>query len=119
MLIKPALISFFGLNIQGDFGGLTCYRSARQPFVWFEATSPKVPASIAQAMQRAKWTAVARAWSGLPTATRAEWRAAAAATRLNISAYNLWIHVATTGDLLILDTLNRQAGTNLQLQSGT
>ena len=119
MQIQPNLVSLFGLNIQGDFGGMTCYRSARHRFTWFASTTPKVPASIVQTMQRAKWRAMAHVWRSMPLTDRAAWTAAAAAAHIRISGYNLWMHCATTGDEDILATINRQTGSDLTLQTRT
>jgi len=109
-------MSLFGLNIQGDFGGLTCYKSARHRFTWFLATSPKVPASPAQQNIRLRWTAIARIWRNAPPTTRCEWNFAARAANLKISGYNLFVHAHATQDQDALNTINHQTGSILQLQ---
>jgi len=115
--IKPNLVSLFGLNIQGDFGGMTCYRSARQRFTWFASTTPKVQDSIPQTQQRATWATVAALWTAMPPADRARWAAAAAAAHLCITGYNLWMHCATTADVDILATIEAKTGIHLALQT--
>lgn len=116
MQIQPQLVSFFGLNIQGDFGGMTCYRSARHRFTWFASTTPKVPASPAQQNIRLRWQAIAAIWQAAPHSAKAEWRLACQIAHLNITGYNLFIHAHATQDQASLDTINFQTGCNLQLR---
>jgi len=113
--IKPQLLSLLGLNIQGDIGGVTCYRSARQRFTWFAATSPKLPPTIPVLQNRSRWTRIANLWSAMQPENRDEWNDAARTLRLRITAYNLYMHIFLTNDLDLLDTINAQAGTNLSL----
>jgi hypothetical protein len=115
MQIKPKLVSLFGFNIQGDIGGMTAYRSARHRFTWFAATTPKEPQTPCQENLRARWTMVAAVWAALPHSAKAEWQLAAQTARLRITAYNLFMHCHTTQDQAILDTINNQTGSNLQL----
>jgi len=115
--VKPQLMSLFGLNIQGDFGGITCYRSARQRFTWFAATTPKIPPTIPAQQQRAKWKRIAQLWSSMQPENRVAWTAAARKLRLRITGFNLFIHCFSTNDQPLLDTINAQAGSTLSLQT--
>ena len=117
MQIKPDLVSLFGLNIQGDFGGMTAYKSARNRFTWFASTTPKVAASIIQQQQRQRWTQAAALWSAMTPNDRNKWAAATAAAHLCISAYNLWMHCVTTWDLDLLATISRKTGITLNLRT--
>jgi hypothetical protein len=117
MQIKPQLLSILGWNIQGDIAGVTAYRSARQRFTWFAATTPKVQPSVPQALQRLLWTAAANAWTAMDSQTKQQWRDTARLAHLNITAYNLWIHCATTADEEILAQTAHETGITLTLQT--
>jgi len=117
MQTKPNLISLYGLNIQGDLGGMTAYRSARQRFTWFAATTPKIAASIPQAAQRLKWAQAAALWSAMSEQDKNQWRDATRKARLCITAYNLWIHALTTPAADLLATIARKTGITLSTRT--
>jgi hypothetical protein len=115
MKIGPPYLSMLGMNIQGDLGDTTYYRSAKQPFIAFLATTPKEQYSGWQLAQRAKWKTAARVWKNMSQTTRDEWKTACRKAKLAITAYNLFVHCMTTFDQACLDTINAQACTNLTI----
>lgn len=105
-----SLLNFFGLQVQGDIGPITCYRSARQPLIWFLKAPPKKPLSALQAAQIAKWVNIIDDWKALTPTQRANWLAIAAKASLSIQGFNLYIWWRSAEDDTIIETLERQTG---------
>lgn len=105
-----SLLNFFGLQVQGDIGPITCYRSARKPLIWFPKAPPKTPLSAIQAAQVQKWVNIINDWKDLPSAQRANWLAIASKAGLSIQGFNLYIWWRSHQDDTIIKTLEHQTG---------
>ena len=114
--MKISEITFFallGLQLQGDVGPYTCYRSARHKLVMFAKAPPHKPPSQLQAWHRARWSMAARAWKALRPAHRDRWRLAAKRERLVVGGYNLFIWHVTTHQVDAIRTIERHTGLDL------
>lgn len=102
---QRAALSLMGLNIQGDIGPWTCYRSRHKRFVMFLKAPPKQPPSLYQRLNHDRWKAAAEFWRHLTDSARSSWRQLAVAARLRITGYNLFVYWFVTGDRAAVDTL--------------
>lgn len=109
------ILALLGFSCTGDMGPWTFYTSYRKQIVFFPRMPALNPASQAQLIQRAIWTAAAAAWKAKPTQQRADWEAACRRTSCKITGYNLWVFTLTTGNLTAMETIGRQAGVSLTI----
>lgn len=113
MQIKP-LVSILGLRVTGDLGPVTMYTSRRGKVVVFDKAPPLTPQTARQLIMRSRWRAAADAWKAMSEADRETWRAAAAAAKLSIPAYQFWIFASTKPNSSgIVKTVERQSGITL------
>lgn len=108
----PAIYQMLGLNVQGDIGPYTTYRSKRGKMVIFLRAPPRVPPSDWQINIRNRWTVIAAAWASLPAAVRAAWLRTARRAHLRMSGYNLYLLLNCNPDPAALATICRLAGTD-------
>lgn len=110
MHTQDRLLTFLGLLPFGDLAGLTCYTSKQRKTVWFVKSPPTSPASDAQRLQRARFTAAARAWQNLRPQDQADWHLTARRAGLCMHGYDLWVHWQIIRDIQSIRTLERQTG---------
>lgn len=113
MLTTDRKLTFLGFQPTGDLAGLTCYTSRRRRIVWFVKSPPTSPPSVAQRLNRARFTAAAQAWKATPTAKRDLWHLASRRGGLCMHGYNLWVHWQIIRDAGTIHTIERQTRTKL------
>lgn len=107
-----AHIPLMGLNIQGDIGPFTCYKSRKKRIIWFPKAPPEKPPSLLQRLNHDRWSAAAQFWRNLTPAARSNWTLLAHQANLRISGYNLFLYWFVKNDRSIVDTLIRHTGTD-------
>jgi len=105
-----AHIPLMGLNIQGDVGPFTCYKTRKKRVIWFVKAPPKKPPTLHQQLNHDRWRAAAELWRELTVTTKNTWRSLAIAGNLRISGYNLFLYWFVTNDRSIAQTLIRNTG---------
>lgn len=107
------VLKIIGFRPTGDFGPLTGYTSKRGKAVWYLKAPPKTPPTGHQLHQRNLIRMVARLWTSLTPAQRADWLAAAQLAALRITGYNLFVYYHLTLDTRTVATVERISGVNL------
>lgn len=105
-----SLLHLIGLQVQGDIDGVTCYRSARKPLIWYLKAPPTKPPSDLQIWQRQRWTDILQDWLDFSDAARLAWMRLATLGHLRIHGLNLYIWWRCSEDDSIIQTLERQTG---------
>ena len=109
------LFAFFGLNVQGDLGGITFYETVRRGLVAFVKAPPHTLPSPLQLVMRNRFRNVGELWQTQPEEHRDEWMAIADAGNLRIHGYNLFTYYHLTDDLAAIETLIDQTGLELHV----
>lgn len=104
------ILGFLGFNTTGDLGPYTLYTRYNGALVYYARTPALNPASPAQQLQRAKWTAAAKGWHDSAAEVKHRWERITRATSAKLTGYNLFIYWATTEDAATVRTMARQAG---------
>lgn len=107
---RATIGKMLGLQPSGDLGPYTCYYSRRRRLIIFPKAPPKKPPTPAQVYQRALFRSAAFLWRRLPQSDRDLWETAARRAHLNITGYNLWMFLQTTGRVDIIQTIERHSG---------
>lgn len=110
MKINENLLPLLGLHPTGDLGPFTIYTSKRKGVVWFPRAPPKTPPTYLQRRQRNAFRLAAKAWRATPLSGRIAWSLAAAAARLRISGFNLFVHYQTKRDTATIRTIEHITG---------
>lgn len=105
-----SLLHLIGLQVQGDIDGITCYRSARKPLIWYPRAPPLKPPSDLQDDQRDKWKDQLENWMELPDAERLAWMQLASRAHLRIHGLNLYLWWRSSYDDPAIHTLEHQTG---------
>ncbi len=115
MAHQPAekLFHLLGLNIGGDFGPFTFYKTRRGKVVWFLKAPPTCPPSPKQIANRNQFRLAALLWNSLTDAKREQWELTTRRLSLSMTGYNLFLHFTINADAAALATLERQANTQL------
>ncbi len=107
------LCQFFGFIAWGDVNEVTVYRDKQGKMIWFPKTWPDKPPSVAQLVQRQRFTDAAVDWKALNDTQREQWHLAARRANLTMHGYDLYIHWKMTLDNTAIETLERQTNTSL------
>lgn len=107
------VLMFLGLNIQGDLGPLTVYKSTRKKYVWFGKAPPLNPPSPTQAAMRNVFRLTAMEWRSLTEEQRATWKSAAADAGLRCTGPALFLWWLRKRDNGALQTIARKARVSL------
>lgn len=107
------VLMFLGMNIQGDLGDLTVYRSTRKKYVWFGKAPPLNPPSPTQAAMRNVFRLTAMEWRSLSPEQRATWKRAAAGAGLRCPGPALFLWWLRKKDVGALATIARRSGESL------
>lgn len=111
---RGKLMSYLGLSIQGDLGGITTYTNHRGKVVMFPRASPLNPPSPAQEAQRDVYRRIAAAWRDYTPQQRQAWLTCARRAGLIIGGYQLLTWFAVSRNEPALRTLERQTGITLR-----
>ena len=76
--------------------GQTVYTPNRQGTAVRSLVTPKNPNTTAQAAQRARFAAAAKAWAALTAAARTSWSTLISSFPNNLSAFNIFVKTAVT-----------------------
>lgn len=113
MALNNLLLGFAGLNVTGDVGPLTVYRSRRGALVFYPRMPALNPPSALQLVQRNRWTMAARMWKALLPDARANWERATKLAGLRCQGYNLFVFWASGGNPNIIRTITNNTGVEL------
>lgn len=102
-----------GINIQGDFGPWTCYKSKKGKFVIFLKSPPGKPPSELQKKDRQLFRMAALAWRGLTEDVREAWELATKRLSLRLTGYNLFVWYYIKKDRAVIATIEHQSGLTL------
>ena len=104
------VLMFLGVNIQGDIGPLTVYKSSRKKYVWYGKAPPLNPPSPTQEAIRNIFRLTAMQWRSLTESQRVGWRSAAAGAHLRCSGPALHLWWLRNRDEGSLRTISRLSG---------
>lgn len=110
--IPPTLL---GLRISGDVAGLTLYTDKKQRTVAFPRHPPKVPRSVLQARQRARFAFAQQTWGEQNAIVKTAYNEAADKLSLMMTGRNLWICLAFRQSESLRQTLERQSAQSLPM----
>lgn len=113
MLTRAQLALVAGIELTGDFGGITTFTARKGKKAMFPKAWLKDPESPAQALHRAKFAAAASEWSDLTDEEKANWQQACRQLNLRTYGTSLFVSYKMTGDKSPIETIERQTGLTL------
>jgi hypothetical protein len=112
LAIPPA---FIGTQVSGDIAGYTLYTDRKLRNVAFPRHPPKVPRSVLQARQRARFAFVQSSFADQPQHVQEAWERASLTMSLQMTGRNLYTAMAFRQDEPLRQTLERQSGETLPM----
>lgn len=109
-IIPPGLI---GLIVSGDMGGETFYTNKQGVVVCYEHAPPKCPPTLAQIIQRYRFTMAVINWVLRPEYIKAQYERVTHLMSLDMTGINLFIHLSFSQDWHTIATIYNQTGITL------
>jgi hypothetical protein len=113
--LDRAMFTFLGLEISGDLGDFTMWRTRRGKIVCYPRTVPGEPPSAAQVVHRRHFRESVARWNLLSAPEKADYESASKACSLPMTGHNLWIRWTFAGTLGEARTIERISGFTLTL----
>ena len=113
MITRAQLALVAGIELTGDFGGITTFTARRGKKAFFPKAWLKDPESPAQATHRARFAAAAKEWSDLTNDEQANWQAVCRILNLRVYGTSLFVSYKMTGDPSPIETIEHQTGITL------
>lgn len=113
--LDRAVFSFLGLEISGDLGDYTMWRTRRGKVVCYPRTVPGEPASPAQQLHRQHFRESLARWQLLSKQEKHDYELASLRCSLPMTGHNLWIRWTFAGNLDEARTIERLSGITLTL----
>lgn len=109
------MFGLLGMEISGDLGDYTLWRTRRGKIVCYPRTVPGKPPSPPQQAHRLHFAESVRRWHQLTPQQKADYERMANASSLCMTGHNLWIRWTFAGSRAEAETLMRTAGVSVPL----
>lgn len=113
--LDRAMFTFLGLEISGDLGDFTMWRTRRGKIVCYPRTVPGTVPSVAQQNHRQHFRESVARWNLLTPQQKADYESASKALSLPMTGHDLWIRWTFAGSLAEANTIQRLSGFTLIL----